>query len=522
MSMKTPGRSILLVFCIFLLIVSPACAQMNRGKNMGSGMNPMKHMYGYEQYDSRFGNFESKTFKEVSDSFGIPVEDALADLGLPEDMDTQLTILDIENKYGISEQEIASYMVMSTHRINASYNSRDKLLMRQQAIQTMRQNTGQRMFFVRQGSLAYGNFTSFNFNESGVIENFAAGGDLIFSSVTISDFDYLDEQINGATAFYQGVDSQVFLQDSPMGIFQIRALANKTVKFNLADGVKASQDNDLSNYSGDVAPVKITSEDFEGYLITFINPYSTDPEKTLEGFNVKISDNEVTFNLVKNSVVMFRANSMPNAFIQSRYNYSPGYAHMHQALSRGISTGRVGAEIAFRNGTDQGVFVNYAPIELHIKDRERDRLVLGVSSETQEGKVITINVDNETIDLSRPERIRLRYDGTVIENASSIDELFAGGTVPLCYMLEENGTATMAVYIPKFSEHEIVIDLAPEGEESNSQIEENISEIGENETESKETETRNENAAPAESIPAFNLWLAAAGLITAYGLKRRK
>jgi len=43
---------------------------MDGGKGTCSGMGPMKHKYSFEQYDSRFEAFESKTFKEVSDTFG--------------------------------------------------------------------------------------------------------------------------------------------------------------------------------------------------------------------------------------------------------------------------------------------------------------------------------------------------------------------------------------------------------------------------------------------------------------------
>jgi hypothetical protein len=152
-------------------------------------------------------------------------------------------------------------------------------------------------------------------------------------------------------------------------------------------------------------------------------------------------------------------------------------------------------------------------------------------------------MDNETIDLSRPEHIRLRYDGAAIVEADSIDELFAGGETPLYYMLEENETTTMAVYIPKFSEHEIIIDLVPEGEENNSEAEENsleteenafdagentleteknISEYGEKETEDRETKTKNESTVPAKSTPAFEFGLAAAGLTIAHGFKQRQ
>jgi len=67
-------------------------------------------------------------------------------------------------------------------------------------------------------------------------------------------------------------------------------------------------------------------------------------------------------------------------------------------------------------------------------ERDKSRIVLGIASEAPEARVITINMDNETIDLSRPERLRLRYDGNVTEKAGSIDELFADGDSPLYYL----------------------------------------------------------------------------------------
>ncbi|WP_269849389.1 hypothetical protein [Methanosarcina horonobensis] len=131
-----------------------------------------------------------------------------------------------------------------------------------------------------------------------------------------------------------------------------------------------------------------------------------------------------------------------------------------------------------------------------------------MDSNLSEGRVITVNVDNETINLSNPDRIRLRIDGQVIERAENIDELFAGGTRPLCYLVQENETATMAVYIPEFSEREIIIDLEPEaGEES-----------GEETGEEGATEEEGE----AKPTPAFEFGFGVALLASSYRLKRRK
>ncbi len=104
LKMKSLDLSLLCVTLIVVLGASPALAQMGQGGNaggmgqgMGQGMGPgMMNGYGFDQYDSRFSGFGSMTFEEACNNFGIPVETALSDLGLPEDMDTKLTDLEVE------------------------------------------------------------------------------------------------------------------------------------------------------------------------------------------------------------------------------------------------------------------------------------------------------------------------------------------------------------------------------------------------------------------------------------------
>ncbi len=518
------------VFCVLLIVVlgaSPALAQMGQGGGSNGGMGPgmgqdMMNGYGFDRYDSRFTGFGSMTFEEVCNNFGIPIEDAVSDLGLPEDLDTQLTILEIEEEYGVSGQEIASYMVMNMQQTQTSLNARQQLLMRQQATQAVRgmgtgmgtgMGMGYGLHFMQQGRFAYGNFTTFSFDaDSGEVSNFAVGGDLIFDSVTVSDFAFEDEQVAGTTAFYEGADSQIFLHDNPMGVMQVRAFADKTVVFELAEEVEASLDAELSDEQEDAIIVKITKNNFEGYLTVFKNYLASGmDDEPLEGLDVEVSDDEVTVTLVENSVVMFRATPMEPAFMQTEYRYGTRAAYMHQVLNREIANGRVGAEVALRAGGDNASVVSYTPMGVQVRERDRDRIVLGVDSELPQGRVITVNVDNETINLSNPDRLRLHFDGEDIEKAESIDELFAGGDRPLCYLAQENGTATMAVYIPEFSEHEIVIDLEPEaGEEAEEAGEE---EAAEGEAAEEEGE--------AESTPAFEFGLGVALLTFAYGLRRR-
>lgn len=500
------------VFCVLLIVIlgaSPALAQMGQGGGpaggMGQGGRPVDGMgpgmgqgmgqgmmngYGLDKYDSRFAGFGSMTFEEVCDIFGIPVETALSDLGLPEDMDTQLTILEVEEQYGVSGQEIASYMVMNMQQMPPSLNARQRLMMHQHAVQAVRgMGMGRGMYFMRQGRFAYGNYTTFGFDsDAGKVSNFAVGGDLIFDSVTVSNFTFEEERVAGATAVYEGADSRILLHDNPMGVMQVMAFADKTVVFDLAEEVEASMDTELSDDLEDAIIVKITKNNFEGYLTIFKNYLASGTDdRPLEGLNVEVSDDTVTVTLVENSVVMFRAIPMDPAFMQTEYGYGPRAMHTQQVLNREIARGRVGAELVLRADGDNASVVNYTPMGVHIRERDRDRIVLGVDSDLPGGRVITVNLDNETVNLSNPDRIRLRIDGNVIEKAQNIDELFAGGNRSLCYLVQENGTATIAVYIPEFSEREIIIDLEPEAGEE---------EIGE---QAREEETAEEETTEDES-----------------------
>lgn len=519
LKMKGLDLSLLCAFLILVLGTSPAFAQMGQGgkpvggmgQGAGHGMGQgMMNGYGFDQYDSRFAGFGSMTFEEVCSNFGIPVETALSDLELPEGMDIQLTILEIEDQYGVSGQEIASYMVTNMQQIPASLNARQQLMMRQHAAQVVR-GMEMGMHFMRQGRSAYGNYTTFVFDpDDGEVSNFAISGDQIFDSITVSDFVFEEEKMAGGFAVYEGADSQIFLHDNPMGILQVRAFAKKTVVFELAEEVEANMDTGLSDDLEDAIIVNITKNNFEGYLIVFKNYLaSTAGDEPLEGLDVKVSDDRVTVTLVNNSVVMFRASPMDPSLMQTGYSYGSHVAYMHQVLNREIVRGRVGAEIALRAGGNNTSIVNYTSMGVHIRDRDRDRIVLGVDSDLPEGRVITINVDNETINLSNQDRLRLRFDGKVIERAENIDALFAGGNLPLCYLVQENETATIAVYIPEFSEHEIVIDLEPEdGEE----------EAGEETGEDKTAEGEGE----AKPTPAFEFGLGVAVLASACGLRRRR
>lgn len=500
--MKRSGVLLVSITLLLLAITSPAFAKMGAG----AGMEPenmrggMMHADDFGQMDSRFVGFTENTFTQTCDVFGVSIDSAISDLGLAADINREMTIGNIELQYGVKSDDIANYMVMHMRGTTSSFNARNMAEIRQQAMQGIRE---QRMTpglnFLEQDGISYGHYVTYTFNESGEIINFMISGDAIFDSVRVSDFDYSYERLQGAISSYVANSSLFLLHDNPTAILQVKVLDDKTVTFNLADGVEAEKTNDSAN---NTVSIKITKGNFEGYLIICRDFLTDDTNVPITADNVDITDSIITVELVKNSQVMFRATPMEPQYIQTQHQYPDRTLYMHQRINQQVALGRVGVELTIRERGNTTCLLNYTPVNLQVKEAIRNRVVLGIESEMEVGQVITIDLDNETIDLTRPERIRLQYDGVALKRAGDIDELFAGGNRALCYLLQENDTVSMAVYIPEFSEHEIIIDLGePESAEETT-----------NDGETAEEETA--------STPAFGAALALATLVGAY-IRRR-
>lgn len=502
---------LLLVSTTLFLLAMNSLAFAQMGGGMMDSDDPTPTLYGergmmrandFQHMDNRFMDFSENTFLQVCNAFGVSVNDAISDLGLPANINQRMMIEDIELRYGVKSDDIANYMVMHMRGTTPSFNAKNMVDMRQQAIHGIRlKGMVHGLQFMKEGGTSYGHYVTYTFDESGEIRDFAISGENIFNSIRVSDFDYNYENLQGAVARYVGTSSLILLHDNPTATMQIKTLADKTVTFVLAEDVEAEKMEDNAN---DTISVKITKANFEGYLILYRDFLAEDSD--MSGLDVEITDGTIMVELVENSQVMFRATPMEPQYFQTQFQYSEDMSYMHQRMNQEIALGRVGADLTIRDRGNTSSLLNYTPVNLHIREAIQNRVVIGVESEMEEGQVVTINLDGETIDLTNPDRIRLRYDGVVLERARNIDELFAGGNRPLCYLLQDNDTVSMAVYIPEFSEHEIIIDLEEEPE--------TVEEPAEQEDPIEEEE---EEAAPT---PGFGAALALATLAGAY-LRRK-
>ncbi|MCG7852339.1 MAG: hypothetical protein MIO92_07440 [Methanosarcinaceae archaeon] len=489
----------IMLFSLAIGVVSAQMGNVQMGNTATRG--GMGGVDAFGNMDNRFMGFSSKTLSQVCSEFGVSADTAISDMGLPANLNRQMTIAQIEAQYEIKGDDIANYMAIHMRQTTASVNARQMALMRQQAAYGKRsQGMVQGLHFMREGSSAYGQYVTYTFNETGIVRDFIISGDTIFDSIKVSKFGYTGEDVRGSSARYIGESAIFSLHDNPNAVTQVMALTDISVVFNLAEGVEASRTIDEETGT---TTVKITKDNFEGYLILCAN-CSRNGVDTAD-LDIEVTDGTVTADIVEYSAVIFRATPMEPQYIQTQYRYSQGASYMNQRINQGIARGRVGAEVAIRNRGDTSSLLNYTPVNLQVREAVRNRVVLGVASELKEGQVITINLDNETIDLTRPERIRLRYDGQLLTCADNIDELFANGSRPLCYMIQENETASMAVYIPEFSEHEIIIDVEPEPTETETEI-------------GTEAPTETGEGAPT---PGFGVVFATAALAFEYARRRR-
>jgi MAST domain-containing protein len=499
--MKRSGI-LLISIMLFSLAIGAVSAQMG---NVQMGNTATRGGMGgvdaFGNMDNRFMGFSSKTLSQVCNEFGVSAGTAISDMGLPANLNRQMTIAQIEAQYEIKGDDIANYMAIHMHQTTASVNARQMAVMRQQAAYGKRsQGVVQGLHFMREGSSAYGQYVTYSFDKTGIVRDFAVSGDAIFDSIQVPEFGYTDENVRGSSALYVGKSAIFSLHDNPNAITQVMALEDISVAFDLAEGVEA---NLITDEETGTTTVKITKNNFEGYLILCGDCLRN--EVDTNDLDIEVRDGTIKAELVKYSKVIFRATPMDPQYIQTQYRYSERASYMHQRINQEIARGRVGAEVSIRNRGDTSSLLNYTPVNLQLREAVRNRVVLGVASELEEGQVITINLDNETIDLTRPERIRLRYDGQLLTFADNIDELFAGGSRPLCYMILDNETASMAVYIPEFSEHEIIIYVEPEPTETETEIE-------------TEAPTETEDSAP---MPALGIVFATAALAVAYARCRR-
>lgn len=285
-------------------------------------------------------------------------------------------------------------------------------------------------FMHSQGS-NYGNFVTFSMdNTTGAVMNYGIMGITVFDSIKVAGFNFKDLKTMGALTRISDKDDSVVIQlhDNPATVINIRTKAATTITFDLADGVKASKEDNI---------VKIE----DGNLTAFIVSTNTTSINIVDG-NVRIESSRGN--------VVFRAVpvNMP-------------MDGMHQKFMGEMMKNRAGTEVSI-GLSDKYSIVNYSENMNLMVTMGKNRMKITINSTDHSGKFIIMNLDNSSMMWSQGQKIRLYIDNMPMRQVMTADELY--GAKESSFWLTMSGGKRMQalMYIANFSER--VVDVVVEDE----------------------------------------------------------
>lgn len=307
--------------------------------------------------------------------------------------------------------------------------------------------------------IADGYYISFLLNEtSGAVTNYslktAGGAVTIFDSIEIAGFDPSAPEVHGAVMLFDNETVQVIIHDNPTGMYHV--IANSTeaaVSFKIAAGIDVT---DISPGNGDGLvgnrqAVMITDGEVEAIVTTDDGTLVVDRGSAGTYVNV-------TF---ENDHAMFRA--------------KPAFAyrnvHNESAMQQALIQKRLACEMSLvvRNGSAMFDVMEYQnQFRMTVMTAEQNRIVVQVSSENHEGRVVLMNMDQLTLE-TRKGLLTVEIDGKKVrESSNPLEVLYATGSEEedaVYTVLQSDDISQVLVYVPSFSTHTITIESVLPGAE---------------------------------------------------------
>jgi hypothetical protein len=329
------------------------------------------------------------------------------------------------------------------------------------------------MGFIQSEGNSYGNYVTFSVdNNTGTVMNYGISGVTIFDSIKVANFNFKEAATMGALTKITNKDGSVVIQlhDNPAAVINIITKGTATATFDLADGVKASKEENV---------VKIEAGD----LIAFIastNATSVD----IAGGEIRIESNRGN--------IIFRAVPVN----------MPMYA-MHQNFMGEMMKNRVGAEV-FVGISDKYSIVNYSEnMNVMIKSMDRNRMRMTINSTDSSGKFIMINLDNSSFMMNEKQKMRFYLDNKSMRQVMTAQELYDSKESSFWLDMPGGNRMQAIMYIANFSER--VVDI--------------VVEDGATPT---PTSTRTPEAKTPVSTPGFEIVLGLLGAGLAYQVRRKR
>jgi len=106
--------------------------------------------------------------------------------------------------------------------------------------------------------------------------------------------------------------------------------------------------------------------------------------------------------------------------------------------------------------------MNDPSFKIEFMNVEQNRFQVEVQSEIKNGRIVTLNVNKDALDVESQKDIKVLLDDEKIKACGSMEELvdLQGGTEAGYYMVSGNSQNAIFVYVPHFSTHVITVGLA--------------------------------------------------------------
>jgi hypothetical protein len=184
-----------------------------------------------------------------------------------------------------------------------------------------------------------------------------------------------------------------------------------------------------------------------------------------------------SIDIVGNQIII---STYPGASVSTSSYIEYGWAYRHNepwfedvptdsgkgALAEAIEQGLVAA-IGYLFTDSSGARYNDAEtmndpsFQLKFMNVERNRFQVQVDSDIETGRIVTLNVNKETLDAENMKEVKVLLDNEGVKACGSMEELvnLQGGTRAGYYMVSGTSQNTIFVYVPHFSTHVITVGL---------------------------------------------------------------
>ncbi len=299
-----------------------------------------------------------------------------------------------------------------------------------------------------------GYFTSFDLLENG-ISNYTLHTNntdlLIFESVVVQNMNVEETETRGPRYEIEGDNAEIRIHDVAPALMKIDAETDRDDEEN--DSGKVSFElGDLEFDGRDGPNLNLSYENHTAKLLSI----SRGEGGWNESLDVNVSDGFVNYTFEEEIFFVFR---MTGSGAHERERDRERM--MEQNISEGISHGEIGGQVIVdrdRYGISETA-VSYADMQMMTRVRENNRVRVMVSSDSLEddGKIVSIRIYNEVLEIDALEELEVRFDDKEIEMAEDYDDLVESSDEAEYLVSMGSEKIELLVTVPHFSTHTIEI-----------------------------------------------------------------